>query len=91
MADESSNKKRIIRTGYNDRLYGLGLRQGELAGYVSDPYNFSSTPTVSGNTVISRRDDILITEGGGSARAIEQYTRLFNDAQVLSAFDKLTA
>ena len=89
MADESSNKKRIIRTGYNDRLYGMGLKQGELAGYVNDPYNFSSTPTVSGNTVISRRDDILITEGGGSARAIEQYTRLFNDAQVLSAFDKL--
>jgi phage gp29-like protein len=89
MADEAAKKKRIIRTGYNDRLYGMGLRQGELAGYVNDPYNFSSTPTVSGNTVISRRDDILITEGGGSARAVEQYTRLFNDAQVLSAFDKL--
>ncbi|NDC89601.1 MAG: DUF935 family protein [Bacteroidetes bacterium] len=89
MADQSTEKKRIIRTGYNDRLYRMGLNQGNLAGYVNDPYNFSSTPTVAGNTIISRRDDILITEGGGGPRAIEQFTRLFNDSTVYSAFTKL--
>lgn len=89
MADQPTDKKRIVRTGYNDRLYNMGLSQGNLAGYVNDPYNFSSTPTVAGNTVISRRDDILITEGGGGPRAIEQYARLLNDSTVYSAFTKL--
>ena len=90
MADQPTEKKRIVRTGYNDRLYNMGLSQGNLAGYVNDPYNFSSTPTVAGNTVISRRDDILVTEGGGSARAVEQYARLLNDSTVYAAFTKLT-
>jgi len=88
MADLPAEKKRIVRTGYNDRLYGLGLSQGQLAGYVGDPYQFSGVPTVAGNTLLTRRDDILTTEGGGGPRAVEQYTRLFNDGQVLSAFDK---
>jgi phage gp29-like protein len=88
MADQPAEKKRLVKTGYNDRLYGMSLSQGNLSGYINDPYNFSSTPIVAGNTVIARRDDILITEGGGGPRAIEQYTRLFNDGQVLSAFDK---
>lgn len=89
MAEEAADKRRIVKTGYSDRLYGLGLSQGNLAGYVNDPYNFSSTPIVAGNTIISRRDDILITEGGGGPRAIEQYTRLFNDSTVYAAFTKL--
>jgi len=89
MADESRNKKRIIRTGYNDRLYGLGVRQGDLAGYVGDPYQFSGVPTVAGNTILARRDDVLVTEGGGGPRAVEQYTRLLNDSTVYAAFTKL--
>jgi phage gp29-like protein len=89
MADEAAEKKRIIRTGYNDRLYGLGVSQGNLAGYVGDPYQFSGVPTVAGNTILARRDDVLVTEGGGGPRAVEQYTRLLNDSTVYAAFTKL--
>jgi len=67
MADLPAEKKRIVRTGYNDRLYGLGLSQGQLAGYVGDPYQFSGVPTVAGNTLLTRRDDILTTEGRRSS------------------------
>jgi phage gp29-like protein len=90
MADQPAEKKRIVRTGYNDRLYGLGLSQGQLAGYIGDPYQFSGVPTVAGNTLLTRRDDILITEGGGGPRAVEQYARLLNDSTVYAAFTKLT-
>lgn len=86
--DNATRKKLTVKTGYNDRLYNLGLSQGSIGGYLQDPYNFSSTPTVAGNTWIARRDEILLTEGGGGPRSVEQYTRLFNDGQVLSAFDK---
>lgn len=90
MADQAADKKRIVRTGYNDRLYGLGLSQGQLAGYIGDPYQFSGVPTVAGNTLLTRRDDILVTEGGGGPRAVEQYARLLNDSTVYAAFTKLT-
>jgi phage gp29-like protein len=90
MADQPAEKKRIVRTGYNDRLYGLGLSQGQLAGYIGDPYQFSGVPTVAGNTLLARRDDILVTEGGGGPRAVEQYARLLNDSTVYAAFTKLT-
>ncbi|NDA18051.1 MAG: DUF935 family protein, partial [Alphaproteobacteria bacterium] len=46
--------------------------------------------TVAGNTLLTRRDDILITEGGGGPRAVEQYARLLNDSTVYAAFTKLT-
>jgi phage gp29-like protein len=89
MADDNATRKKLtVKTGYNDRLYNLGLSQGNLGGYLQDPYNFSSTPTVAGNTWIARRDEVLLTEGGGGPRAIELFTKLFNDGQVLSAFDK---
>jgi len=89
MADDTTDKKRIVKTGYNDRLYNLGLRQGSLAGYVGDPYQFNGVPTVSGYTILTRRDDILITEGGAGPRAVEHYIRLFNDSAVISAWEKL--
>lgn len=78
-----------IKTGYYDRIYNnRNLAQGDLAGYASDPYSiggFAAAP----NFVLPRRDDILIQEGGGSARAIEAYSRLFYDSQVLSSWTKL--
>jgi len=89
MADDTTDKKRIIKTGYNDRLYNLGLSQGSLAGYVGDPYQFNGVPTVSGNTILVRRDDILITEAGAGPRSVEHYMRLFNDSAVISAWEKL--
>lgn len=87
MAEESP--KRIVKTGYNDRLYGLGLSQGSIAGYKSDPYTWGGIPSAIAGTILPRRDDILIEEGGGGARAIEHYTRLFNDSAVISAWEKL--
>lgn len=88
MADAAATK-RIIKTGYNDRLYGLGLSQGQLGSYRGDPYTLGGLPTTSGLLILPRRDDILIEEGGGGPRAIEHYTRLFNDSQVISAWEKL--
>lgn len=87
MAEKS--QKRIVKTGYNDRLYGLGVSQGSLAGYKSDPYTWGGIPSAIAGTILPRRDDILIEEGGGGARAIEHYTRLFNDSAVISAWEKL--
>lgn len=87
MAEESP--KRIVKTGYNDRLYSLGLSQGSMAGYKSDPYTWGGIPSAIAGTILPRRDDILIEEGGGGARAIEHYTRLFNDSAVISAWEKL--
>lgn len=89
MADQPADKKRIVRTGYNDRLYSLGLSQGNLAGYKSDPYTWGGLPTVLGGAILPRRDDILIEEAGGGPRAIEHYVRLFNDSSVISAWEKL--
>jgi phage gp29-like protein len=81
--------KRIVKTGYSDRLYNLGLSQGNVGGYLSDPYTWGGLPSVIAGTILPRRDDILIEEGGGGPRAIESYTRLFNDSAVISAWEKL--
>ena len=85
----SAETKRVVKTGYNDRLYSLGVNQGQLAGYKGDPYTWGGLPTVLTGAILPRRDDILIEEGGGGPRAIEQYTRLFNDSAVISAWEKL--
>jgi phage gp29-like protein len=85
----SAETKRVVKTGYNDRLYSLGVNQGALGGYKSDPYTWGGLPTVLTGAILPRRDDILIEEGGGGPRAIEQYTRLFNDSAVISAWEKL--
>lgn len=85
----SAEQKRVVKTGYNDRLYSLGVNQGQLAGYKGDPYTWGGLPTVLTGAILPRRDDILIEEGGGGPRAIEQYTRLFNDSAVISAWEKL--
>lgn len=82
--------KKYIKTGFYDRYTSSGLSQGELAGYNKDPYNGGlSTYLSSGGFILPRRDDILLQEGGGSARAIEAYMRLFNDSQVISAYNKI--
>jgi phage gp29-like protein len=78
------------KTGYYDRYFGLGVGQGGLAGYKADPYAFSGNGYVTGGTILPRRDDILIEEGGGGPRAIEKYMRLFNDSHIISAWEKLT-
>lgn len=88
-SNESSSPKRVIKTGYNDRLFSLGVNQGSLAGYKSDPYTWGGLPTVTSGAILPRRDDILIEEAGGGPRAIEHYTRLFNDSAVISAWEKL--
>lgn len=85
----SAETKRVVKTGYNDRLYSLGVNQGALGGYKGDPYTWGGLPTVLTGAILPRRDDILIEEGGGGPRAIEQYTRLFNDSAVISAWEKL--
>jgi phage gp29-like protein len=85
----AQSPKRVVKTGYNDRLYGLGVNQGSLAGYKSDPYTWGGLPSAIAGTILPRRDDILIEEGGGGSRAIEHYTRLFNDSAVISAWEKL--
>lgn len=82
-------KKRVIKTGYSDRLYNIGLRQGNIGGYLSDPYTWGGLSSALSGTILPRRDDILIEEGGGGPRAIESYTRLFNDSAVISAWEKL--
>jgi phage gp29-like protein len=83
-----SNK--YVKTGFYDRYTSGGLAQGELAGYNKDPYNGGlSTYISSGGFILPRRDDILIQEGGGGPRAIEAYMRLFNDSQVISAYNKI--
>jgi phage gp29-like protein len=78
------------KTGYYDRYFGLGVGQGGLAGYKADPYAFAGNGYITGGTILPRRDDILIEEGGGGPRAIEKYMRLFNDSQIISAWEKLT-
>ncbi len=89
MPEENNAQKRVVKTGYNDRLYSLGISQGNLAGYKSDPYTWGGLPTVLTGAILPRRDDILIEEAGGGPRAIEHYTRLFNDSAVISAWEKL--
>ena len=78
------------KTGYYDRYFSLGIGQGGLAGYKADPYAFAGNGYITGGTILPRRDDILIEEGGGGPRAIEKYMRLFNDSHVISAWEKLT-
>ena len=85
----STEPKRVVKTGYNDRLYSLGVNQGMLGGPKGDPYTWGGLSTVLTGAILPRRDDILIEEGGGGPRAIEQYTRLFNDSAVISAWEKL--
>jgi Mu-like prophage protein gp29 len=89
MSEDNNAPKRIVKTGYNDRLYSLGVSQGQLGGYKSDPYTWGGLPTVLTGAILPRRDDILIEEAGGGPRAIEHYTRLFNDSAVMSAWEKL--
>jgi len=89
MADDTTTQKRVVKTGYSDRLYNLGLRQGNIGGYLSDPYTWGGLPSSIAGTILPRRDDILIEEGGGGPRSIEAYTRLFNDSAVISAWEKL--
>lgn len=89
MSEDNSTPKRFVKTGYNDRLYSLGVSQGQLGGYKSDPYTWGGLPTVLTGAILPRRDDILIEEAGGGPRAIEHYTRLFNDSAVMSAWEKL--
>jgi phage gp29-like protein len=89
MSEDKNTPKRLVKTGYNDRLYSLGVSQGQLGGYKSDPYTWGGLPTVLTGAILPRRDDILIEEAGGGPRAIEHYTRLFNDSAVMSAWEKL--
>ena len=78
------------KTGHFDRYYSLGVSQGGLAGYKGDPYSYVGTSLAATGLILPRRDDILIEEGGGGPRAIEKYMRLFNDSQVISAWEKIT-
>lgn len=87
---DNSLPKRAIKTGYFDRYFSLGVSQGSLAGYKADPYAFAGTPYLNVGTILPRRDDILIEEGGGGPRAIEKYMRLFNDSHIIAAWEKLT-
>jgi len=89
MAEDRSGAKQV-KTGYYDRYFSLGVTQGSLAGYKADPYAFSATPYLNSGTILPRRDDILIEEGGGGPRAIEKYMRLFNDSHLLAAWEKIT-
>ena len=88
--DEEILKKFSIKTGYFDRYYALGVSQGSLAGHKADPYSYTGLPSLTAGVILPRRDDILLEEAGGGARAIEQYMRLFNDSQVIAAWEKLT-
>jgi len=88
--DEKDLKGFNIKTGYYDRYYALGVSQGNLAGHKADPYSYTGLPSLTAGVILPRRDDILLEEAGGGARAIEQYMRLFNDSQVLAAWEKLT-
>jgi phage gp29-like protein len=87
---ENRQKAKQIRTGYYDRYFSLGVAQGSLAGYKADPYAFTGTPYLNSGTILPRRDDILIEEGGGGPRAIEKYMRLFNDSHIIAAWEKIT-
>ena len=88
MAEERPGAK--PKTGHFDRYFSLGVGQGSLAGYKGDPYAFTGTSYLASGLILPRRDDILIEEGGGGPRAIEKYMRLFNDSQIISAWEKLT-
>jgi phage gp29-like protein len=79
-----------VKIGYYDRYFSLGVSQGGLAGYKADPYAFTATPYLNSGTILPRRDDILIEEGGGGPRAIEKYMRLFNDSHIIAAWEKIT-
>lgn len=79
---------KTVKTGYFDRYTLAGLSQGNLAGYLNDPYSVGGYYTSAVGNVLSRRDDILITEGGGGPRAVELYMRLFYDSQVYGAWEK---
>jgi phage gp29-like protein len=85
----SKDPKRHIKAGFFDRYFSLGVSQGNLAGYKSDPYSYSGAPYLTSGVILPRRDDILLEEGGGGPRAIEKYMRLFNDSQILAAWEKL--
>lgn len=85
----SENSRRHIKSGFFDRYFSLGVSQGNLAGYKSDPYSYSGAPYLTSGVILPRRDDILLEEGGGGPRAIEKYMRLFNDSQILAAWEKL--
>lgn len=87
---ENAQQVKQVKTGYFDRYFSLGVSQGNLSGYKADPYAFTSTPYLNAGTVLPRRDDILIEEGGGGPRAIEKYMRLFNDSHIISAWEKIT-
>lgn len=89
MAEDRPAAKQI-KTGYYDRYFSLGVSQGGLAGYKADPYAFAGSPYLNSGTVLPRRDDILIEEGGGGPRAIEKYMRLFNDSHIIAAWEKIT-
>ncbi|UYE97263.1 portal [Cyanophage S-TIM54] len=85
----SENPQRHIKSGFFDRYFSLGTPQGNLAGYKSDPYSYSGAPYLTSGVILPRRDDILLEEGGGGPRAVEKYMRLFNDSQILAAWEKL--
>lgn len=87
---EDRQKAKQIKTGYFDRYFSLGVAQGGLAGYKADPYAFTATPYLNSGTILPRRDDILIEEGGGGPRAVEKYMRLFNDSHIIAAWEKIT-
>lgn len=89
MATEERSPQKSIRTGYFDRYFSLGVSQGKLAGYKSDPYSYSGLPYLTAGVILPRRDDVLLEEGGGGPRAIESYMRLFNDSQIIAAWEKL--
>jgi phage gp29-like protein len=89
MAEDRAVAKQV-KVGYFDRYFSLGVSQGSLAGYKADPYAFTATPYLNSGTILPRRDDILIEEGGGGPRAIEKYMRLFNDSHIIAAWEKLT-
>jgi len=89
MAEDRAVAKQV-KVGYFDRYFSLGVSQGSLAGYKADPYAFTATPYLNSGTILPRRDDILIEEGGGGPRAIEKYMRLFNDSHIISAWEKIT-
>lgn len=78
------------------RFKTVPVPSGEIASYVSDPYNLSSiymfgssSPfTGSGNTIVRPSDDLIISKGGN--RALSVYQRLLLDEHVQSSFSKLT-
>lgn len=89
MTSESPANQKAVKTGYFDRYFSLGTGQGNLAGFKSDPYAFAGNAYLNVGTILARRDDILLEEGGGGPRAIEKYMRLFNDSQIISAWEKI--